>query len=496
MTEYSPKREFAGNFGEMLDSMEWRGRDQRSIHEYATCKVGFRRLAITDIGTPQPGVASYLPPDVGIEKRHDFEWEVFTNGEIYNYKDLGFQGSECEVLAQGFAKYGPKFVKRLSGMFVIVAIQGENVWVFRDRYGIKPFYWFDTKAGLVLASEIKPILKHPEYRFAVNEAAKAQWLTFNNVLTDDTLFQGIRKMEKGTYWHLNTGAVTKYWQWDFTPIKMDYQEAVSEVRRLVIQSVERMTPKEVPFGCSLSGGIDSGIIANLLPDCHTFTVGFTEGSDERALAELSGKQQYEIVYNQVRHLEETVFHLEDLRVGASWSNYGLYQLASKFVKVIFDGAGADELFGGYGWRYTEPDYWNIVNRTGVESEYCRRIFEQAFVEDTLAERFKFDAEYFLEGVLLVGDRLSMAHTIECRLPFLDNDLMDFALTLPMEYKQNKRILKDAFSDILPSEVLNAKKRGWTSPDWIEGQGNQARKWSEAALAEWNNIFNNQIKNHV
>lgn len=492
LLEYNKAGQFAPNFRERLDTMVHRGNDQDSVCEYPTCKVGFRRLAITDRHTEQPGrCEQYHNPSKlsGITSNAPHQWHVYINGQAYNYKSLGFQGSECDVLAQGFARYGCDFVKRLDGMFVIVAVCGADVYVFRDRYGQKPLYYFQSGKTIALASEIKPLLAHPDYRFAVNESARQQWLTFNNVFTDETLFEGIHKMERGTYWHLNTGKKVKYWEWNFTPQQIDYREAVREVRRLVEKAVQEMTPKEVAFGSLLSGGVDSGIIAALLPDCPVFTAGYN-GGDERQLAELSGKSKhYQIVFNKVTDLQSAIYHLEDLRVGASWSNYGLFGLASKFCKVVFEGTGADELFSGYGWRYTEHDYWNIVNRTGVDNEHCRKVFAEAFPVDTLKARFKFDAEHFLEAVLLVGDRMSMAHTVETRQPFLSNDLVDFALTLPHEYRQGKRILKDAFADVLPPEILNAKKRGWTSPDWFSGDGNAAKKWSETALQTWQELFN-------
>jgi len=220
-----------------------------------------------------------------------------------------------------------------------------------------------------------------------------------------------------------------------------------------------------------------------------FTAGY-DGGDERQLAELTKKaKHYQIVFNRVTDFTDTILHLEDLRVGASWSNYGLFELASKFCKVVFDGSGSDELFGGYQWRYTEPDYWKVVNRTGIDNDHCRRIFQQAFFSDTLAERFKFDTEHFLEAVLLVGDRLSMAHTVETRQPFLDNDLVDFALTLPNEFKQGKQILKDAFVDLLPPQVLRGKKQGWSSPDWFTDGQNKAERWANESLHEWQKLFN-------
>lgn len=469
-----PKKDKA--IAPMLDQMRHRGKDQNSLQYYPNCIIGFRRLAITDIHAVQPGISN--------------GWEVFLNGEVYNYKKLGFQGSECEVLAQGFAKHGVDFVKRLDGMFVIVAVYGADVYVFRDRYGQKPFYYFQSGETIVLASEIKPLLAHPDYRFAVNESAKEQLLSFNNIFTNETLLTGISKMGAGTWWHLNTGKKEKYWGWQYTPTPIDYQEAKEEVRRLVEQAVSSQTPQEVSYGSCLSGGIDSSIIAALLGDCKTFTVGYKGQQDERPLAELLGKQQYEIVYDRPRNLQETIYALENPVLGESWMHWQLYELASKFVKVLFDGAGSDELFFSYHWRYSESDYWKVVNRTGIDSDNAQKVFKQVFPVDTLEARRLFDAEHFLGGVLSVVDKLSMNHTIEVRTPFLSNPLVDFVNTLPFEYRENKRILKDAFADLLPPEILNAPKRGFTTPrNWIEGEHNQARNWIEKSLSIWGELFN-------
>lgn len=470
---FSKSGQILYGMNEML--LNHRGKDEIIETAYKTARIRFNRLAITDRDTPQPGTHN--------------GFHAFLNGEIYNYKELGFTGSECDVLAQGFDKYGCDFVKQLNGMFCIVAIHGEQVYIFRDRWGQKPLYYFENKDYIILSSEIKPILSHPEYRFSVNESVVEQWKVFNNVLTDETLFNGIYKMPKATYWHLNTNTKTQYWECDFTEQPMDYNEAKEEVRRLVIQAVKRMTPKEVAYGTCLSGGIDSNIISALMgKDVPTFSVGFTEGQDERHLIDLAKTRNYQIVYSGVRNLRECIYHLEDLRVGASFTNYGLFELASKFVKVIADGGGSDEIFTAYQWRYDNPDYYSVVNRTGRESEYCRELFKQVFPEDTLKARFKFDVDYFLEGVNIVTDRMSMSHTVECRQPFLDHDLADFAMTISFEYKKNKRILRDAFSDLLHPEVLAAPKMGFSSPDWFTDGNNKAERWANAALNEWLSIF--------
>lgn len=478
LTYYKSKHRSTGAVKSMINVMAHRGYDQVTVDDYDTCTVGFRRLAITDLKADQP---------------QGDKWKVYLNGEIYNYRELGFEGSECSVISQGLEMFGPAFVNALNGMFLIVAIHGEHVYVFRDRYGIKPAYYFETDEVIVIASEAKAIAVHPAYTFAVNESAKRQWLTFNNVFTNETLFNGILKMDKGTYWHLNSGMKVKYWQWNFKPDEsMDFDYAVKRVRSLVEQAISRQIPGEVPYCVSLSGGVDSNIIAGMIDGIEGFTATFSGCDDERNLARLSGRTLHEREFWKVHELHKTVYHAEDLRVGASWANYGIYELmAVHGKKVCFDGAGADELFGGYSWRYSADDYYSIVNRTGCNDEYCEAVFKEVFPVDTLLNRYKFDADHFLEGVLLIVDKLSMAHTIEVRVPFLDNDLVDFCLTLPARFKENKKVLKAAFADVVHPDILTGKKRGFSSPDWIQGEGNQANKWATAALNEWMNIYNKQ-----
>lgn len=462
---------------DMLKEISHRGKDFSVIKYYYNTVLGYNRLAITDIEDNRHG---------GIH-----EWNIFLNGEIYNYHELGFNGTENSVLAQGFEKYGVDFVKQLNGMFVIVAISPDNqVYVFRDRYGIKPAYYYETEDIIIVASEIKPILKRLSYNFSVNESAKEQWLTFNNVFTNETLFSGVYKLDKGTIWHLNTNQTRKYWEWKFTPTPMDFETAKNEVRRLLVHSIQRMIPKEVPCASCLSGGVDSNIIASQLPkEVPTYTVGYYGAEDEIELARKSGRNPHEITFGDVVGLQKTIYHLEDLRVGACWSNLGLFEsIAFNKIKVVFDGSGGDELFGGYSWRYTEKDYYNVVNRTKRDSPYCETLLKFIFHEDTLENRYKFDAEHFLEGVLLVTDRLSMAHTLEVRVPFLDNDLVDFCLTLPNEFKENKLILKEAFKDLLHPDIYSGAKKGFSSPDWLEGEGNQANKWAINALNTWTKLF--------
>ena len=329
-----------------------------------------------------------------------------------------------------------------------------------------------------MASEIKALLAHPEVKTTPDEVAHHQWMAFNNVFDGRTMFEGIKVVPKATISRLCKESIetkklfsSTYWRWDFSKTSyIPYEDAQEKLWHLLTTAVAKMIPKEVTYGTLLSGGIDSNVIAVLAASYSesgipAFTVGY-EGNDERMLAEKSLSEKlthYSVFYKDVCHMKKTIFHLEDLRVGASWSNYGMFQMASKFVKVLFDGTGSDELFMGYPWRYNmETPYYDIVNRTKVKHWFPETFFKEVYKEDSFESRLKFDADFFLEAVLMVGDKLSMAHTLEVRYPFLDNDLVDFILTLPYEYRENKKILRETFASMLHPDVLNAPKQGFSS----------------------------------
>jgi asparagine synthase (glutamine-hydrolysing) len=465
----------------MLDVMAHRGNDSLAIDGYANCTVGYRRMAVTNILNGKSSLNG--------------RYRVYLNGEIYNYRELGFDGNENEVLEQGFDYYGISFVRKLNGMFVMLVVdtKSNEVFLLRDRYGIKPFYIYKSGINWICASEIKAIATHPLFQFEVNEVVKSDWFIYNNNWSDETLFKGVSMMPKGSIINVTKGTIDYYWKWDYrTDNSIKFDDAVIRVRELVIAAIRKMIPLEVLYGTCLSSGIDSNIIYSQFPQkTPTFTAGFYNyKDDERSIVERISKNCYQVVYNHPRNFEASIRALEDLKVGASFSNYGLFEMGSKFCKVIFDGTGADELFGGYSWRYDlSRDYYSVVNRTGLGGDYDARRFQiNVFPSDGLAARLKFDAEYFMPAVLMVGDKMSMAHTVEMRVPFLDNDLVDYVLTLPLEFLKDKILLKEAFKDVLPDFVLDAPKKGFSSPDYF-GTGNKALNWATAAYDEWNEIFN-------
>jgi asparagine synthase (glutamine-hydrolysing) len=278
---------------------------------------------------------------------------------------------------------------------------------------------------------------------------------------------------------------------------------------------------DVPVGTYLSGGMDSGSItavaARQVPHLHSFTGGFpvTDLSgrealtDERAAAEFMartmGTEHYTVVvqpHDLPRLLPELVWHLEDLRVASSYHNYAVARLASRFVKVVLAGAGGDEIFAGYPWRYAHAagttslddfaaryaDYWSILVPDGEKSALFVGDLARAARGFRAAERVRevvsdlgdlahsdplhlamnFEARTYLLGLFIVEDRVSMAHSLESRVPFLDDDLVDFASAMPSKYKlcagTGKRILRDAMRGLIPDEILAARKQGFAPPE--------------------------------
>jgi asparagine synthase (glutamine-hydrolysing) len=334
---------------------------------------------------------------------------------------------------------------------------------------------------------------------------------------------------------------------------MSFEDAKNETKRLLEKAVNRQMISDVPVGSYLSGGMDSGsvtaIASKKIPRITTFTAGFDMSEvtgaeanyDERRDAELMANyyktEHYEQVINagDIRwSLPRVVWHIEDLKVGMSYPNYYISRLASKFVKVCLQGTGGDELYGGYPWRYYRVfqsldkksffnNYYGFWQRLVADehkkhlfkSDVCSQIdlnepreaFERVFTfnkklkyetpEQHINNSLYFEIKTFLPGLLLVGDKLSMANGLEERFPFLDNELVNFAQKIPVKHKlanleqmkiidenvfggkrnvykqfdDGKNVLRKAMTEILPESILNRKKQGFSAPDesWYRGE---------------------------
>jgi asparagine synthase (glutamine-hydrolysing) len=545
----------------MSDALAHRGPDGDGYFVKENIALAHRRLSIIDLTSRgnQPMTSK------------NSNWVVVFNGCIYNFLELKLElkalghefisNTDTEVIVEGLAAFGPYFFERLDGMFAIGAWNSKEktIYLSRDRYGIKPLYYWFTGKTLVFASEIKAIIQHPEFKVKLNYSALNEYFTFQNMFTFQTLFDGVWMLPPANTVKVNENStyVKHYSWWDYDFSKSDknlsFEDAKSETERLFRNAVTRQMVADVPVGSYLSGGMDSGSItalaSNQIKRLATFTCGFDMSEvtgveanyDERRDAELMANyfktEHYEQVLNagDIRwSLPRVVYHLEDLRVGMSYPNYYISRLASKFVKVCLQGTGGDELFGGYPWRYYRifksvskneffDQYYNFWQRLvpdenrislfttdvkkRVNLEESRTIFERVFTfnsslnynspEDHINNSLYFEAKTFLPGLLLVGDKLSMANGIEERFPFLDNELVEFAQKIPVKYKlgnlekmlkidendfRNKRklyqefddgknVLRKAMMSFLPEQVANRKKQGFSAPDasWYRGE---------------------------
>jgi len=546
----------------MTDAIAHRGPDGEGHWIEGNIGLGHRRLAIIDLSP-----AGHQPM-ASISQRHVMVY----NGEVYNYRELrteleslGYQfrsRTDSEVVLNALIAWGPKGLERFNGMFGLALWdrQEQTLLIARDRYGIKPLYFSQQGHTLAFGSEQKAILAMPEFRRNLDKEALLEYFTFQNIFTDKTLLTDVKLLPAGHYAVLDLKRkspalhFTQYWDYDFREPtdKARDEEYREELDRLFKQAVNRQLVTDVELGSYLSGGMDSGsitaIAAKSYPYMKTFTCGFDlnsasgieMGFDERSKAEYMSyhfkTEHYEMVLkagDMERVLPKLAWHLEEPRVGQSYPNYYAAQLASKFVKVVMSGAGGDELFAGYPWRYyravVNDDFEHYIDKyyqfwqrlipnaqikkvfgpiyDDVKDVWTRDIFRDVFKhhadklytpEDYINHSLYFEAKTFLHGLLVVEDKLSMAHGLESRVPFLDNDLVDFAMRCPVHLKLNnlsevvrlnenepggksdiyfqktrdgKQILRDVMGRHIPGDVTKAEKQGFSAPDasWFKGE---------------------------
>ncbi|HOX22057.1 MAG TPA: asparagine synthase (glutamine-hydrolyzing) [Elusimicrobiales bacterium] len=548
----------------MTDAIAHRGPDGEGHYVDADLALGHRRLAILDL------------TDAGRQpmSTSDGRYVVVFNGEIYNHAELRLQLQEkghqfhsrtdTEVLLHGYREWGEAIIPKLNGMFAFALWDKKerSLLLARDRYGVKPLYFWKNGAELVFASEIKAILKHPGYKMAVNHDALNEYFTFQNLFRFHTLFAGIELVRPAQLMRIDRkGSVSSrvYWDYNFTDrnLSMSSEEACEQTLSLFKQAVSRQMMADVRVGSYLSGGMDSGSITavahNQTQRLATFTCGFDMSAvsgreanfDERRDAELMSSyfktEHYEQVINAgdiAWSMPRVVWHIEDLRLGMSYPNYYISRLASKFVKVCLTGAGGDELYGGYPWRYYRvlhsmdqeaffKEYYGFWQRlvpdedknqlftadtlratSDVRDPYD--IFRRVFTfndslkydnpEDHIANCLYFEAKTFLHALFLLGDKLSMASSLEERVPFMDNDLVEFAQRIPIQHKlanlekmkkldeneagklrrfqlqfdDGKNALRRAMSRLIPEQIINRQKQGFSAPDesWYRGENLQ------------------------
>lgn len=545
----------------MIDAIAHRGPDGEGVFTDGSFALGHRRLAIIDLSPAghQPMATRdgrhVIAFNGEIYNFRELRVELEALGRQFH------SNSDTEVLLQAWAQWGVAALDRLNGMFAFAMWdrRSRELSLARDRYGIKPLYYARQGEVFLFGSEVKAILEHPGYSRDLDREGLLEYFTFQNFFTDRTLFKGVRMLPAGSVLKVRADSAShpvphRYWDYHFQEPERPQSEVVyvEELDRLFRQAVNRQMVSDVELGAYLSGGMDSGSItavaARQQPYLKTFTCGFDLHSasgvelafDEREKAEhmsyLFRTEHYEMVLkagDMERVMPKLVHHIEEPRVGQSYPNYYAAQLASKFVKVVLAGTGGDELFGGYPWRYYRAvvnddfehyvdkyyQFWHrlIPNRaiqgvfapiwSDVRHVWTRDIFRDVFQdhaekltrpEDYINHSLYFEAKTFLHGLLVIEDKLSMAHGLETRVPFLDNDLVDFALKVPVRLKlknleevvklnenepgikseayfqrtrDGKVLLRRVMERYVPAEVSGGTKQGFSAPDasWFRGE---------------------------
>lgn len=406
---------------EMLDRLEHRGPDAGGLFVSDAGVLGHRRLAIVDIGTGDQPIYN--------ERRTT---AIVVNGEVYNHAGLRERlanrhrfttRSDSEPVLHLYEEFGSAAVRHLDGMFAFAVGDGDTLFIARDPMGIKPLYYGYSDGALVFGSELKALVG----------------------IADD-----IREFPAGSCFHTEFGFRRYYTVPDRAPRPMPPAVARSLLRQTLEHAVHARLMSDVPVGVLVSGGLDSSIVAALarrqVDHLHTFAVGLKGSPDleaARVLARHLDTVHHEYPFTlgeMICKLPEIVYHLESFDqdlVRSAIPCYFASRLASDHVKVVLTGEGADELFAGY------PYYRSFTDPKALHRELRRSV---ATLHNINLQRV---------------DRMTMAHSIEGRVPFLDVELAELALTIPHEWKlcddgtglRDKWLLRSTFEDLLPPEIV-------------------------------------------
>jgi len=502
----------------MNEVLSHRGPDDTGIYSDSDISLGHNRLSIIDLSK-----AGHQP----MTNKDGSLWIIF-NGEVYNYKNLrkrleklGYDfnsTSDTEVILYAYEEYGPKCLELFNGMFAIAIwdVNEKKLFLARDRIGIKPlYYWYDgTK--LVFSSEIKGIFLH-DFKRSIDLQCVNSFLKYRFIPSNMTMIKGIYKLLPGHYAIYKDSKLNIHKYWDLYWEKSNESETylINMLNKLLKSSVEMRLNSDVPLGAFLSGGLDSSLIVAMNSqlredEVQTFTVGFGHESDEfkyaRNVAEYLSTNHHELKLeykNVTRRLPDLIWQMDEPHSEITIVPlYFLTEFARKKVTVVNTGEGADELFSGYVTYYSGsnmfkpiPNYikrsfylWyyspfkkkdrnHLLNFPIKEDNTLKEYLSNKNVnhpKDLLNRMLLFDIKNELPNwELNRADKMTMAHSMEARVPFLDHRIVELSTKISVKQKQpnfsGKFILKKLALKYLPREIVLRKKQGFFVPmhAWIK-----------------------------
>ncbi len=531
----------------MNNRLAQRGPNDKGVYAIDKIALGHRRLSIIDLSS------------AGHQPMHSFDkrYTMVYNGELYNYleiknelSDYLFQtNTDSEVILAAFSKWGADCLNRFNGMYAFAIWDNANFELFiaRDRLGIKPLYYYYNKEVLVFSSELRSVLASGLVAKKLNEGALPDYIRYQTVHAPQTIIEGVNMLLPGHYLRIGVGKsieVKQYWKLSTESKKdadLNYPSVCNKVKQLLTKSVQRHLVADVPFGAFLSGGIDSCAIVAIMSQVstkkvQTFSVTFDEAEFSEAVyaqmvANKFNTEHHEIklkindFVNELPHALKALDH-----PSGDGPNTYIVSKATKNagITMALSGLGGDELFAGYdvfkrsislqnkNWVSSFPAFSKSFAagiyktiKPGIVSEKIGELLECNTFELVntypLARKVYSDSEIkkfhkgelkanrvfeiirelkqtknnilgfvsmaeistYMQNVLLRDtDQMSMAHALEVRVPFLDYTLVEYVLgiTDSLKYPHTpKKLLVDSLGDLLPNEIVNRPKMGFTLP---------------------------------
>lgn len=496
----------------MTKTLKYRGPDSTGYFISDDVLLGHKRLAIID-------------PEKGKQPMKYDNYVIVYNGEIYNTdsirKKLIKKGysfnttSDTEVILKGYACYKEKIVEKLEGIFAFAIYDGKDLFLARDRLGVKPLFYTQIDGNFLFASEIKALLKNDLVQPIIDKESLQELLGLGpSKIPGSGIFKGIKELRAAHYLTYKAGIIDIKRYWNVKDKKFDdtFEVCSTKVRRMLMDSIKRQMVSDVGISTFLSGGVDSSIITAVVSNelkkqnqvLDTYSIDYEDNdkyfkankfqvSKDKKFIDImknafKTNHTYEVISQRklAKTLKESVIArdypgMADIDSSLFWFSKQI----RKEHKVILSGECADEIFGGYPWFYRKEirerenfpwidslderislikkDLAQKLDLKNFVKEKCELTLSEINVSDdeNLKKLFYLNMTWFMPTLLDRKDRMTMRASLEARVPFADTKLIEYLWNVPWEYKyrnnQEKSLLRHAFKNILPKEIIDRKK---------------------------------------
>lgn len=501
-----------GIIKKMTKTLKYRGPDSTGYFISDDVLLGHKRLAIID-------------PEKGKQPMKYDNYVIIYNGEIYNTdsirKKLIKKGysfnttSDTEVILKGYACYKEKIVEKLEGIFAFAIYDGKDLFLARDRLGVKPLFYTQIDGNFLFASEIKALLKNDLVQPIIDKESLQELLGLGpSKIPGSGIFKGIKELRAAHYLTYKAGIIDIKRYWNVKDKKFDdtFEVCSTKVRRMLMDSIKRQMVSDVGISTFLSGGLDSSIITAVVSNelkkqnqvLDTYSIDYEDNdkyfkankfqvSKDKKFIDImknafKTNHTYEVISQRklAKTLKESVIArdypgMADIDSSLFWFSKQI----RKEHKVILSGECADEIFGGYPWFYRKEirerenfpwidslderislikkDLAQKLDLKNFVKEKCELTLSEINVSDdeNLKKLFYLNMTWFMPTLLDRKDRMTMRASLEARVPFADTKLIEYLWNVPWKYKyknnQEKGLLRHAFKNILPKEIIDRKK---------------------------------------